>query len=163
MTAYEVLLQEASNTSIRVYENYDLNGNCDSPAKLCGIYIDGNIALDKSLKSCAEKSCVLAEEIGHHRTSFGNILDQADVGNQKQELRARMWAYDRQIGLIGIIRCFEAGCQSQSEMAEFLDVTEDFLREALERYRQKYGICASIDQYVVYFEPSLAVVRIDES
>ena len=44
-----------------------------------------------------------------------------------QELRARMWAYDRQIGRIGIIRCFEAGCQSQSEMAEFSDVTEEFM------------------------------------
>ena len=44
-----------------------------------------------------------------------------------QELRARMWAYDRQIGRIGIIRCFEAGCQSQSEMAEFWDVTEEFM------------------------------------
>lgn len=53
-----------------------------------------------------------------------------------QELRARMWAYDRQIGRIGIIRCFEAGCQSQSEMAEFWDVTEEFLQEVLERYRQ---------------------------
>ena len=38
-----------------------------------------------------------------------------------------MWAYDRQIQLIGIIRCFEAGCQSQSEMAEFWDVTEEFM------------------------------------
>ena len=38
-----------------------------------------------------------------------------------------MWAYDRQIGRIGIIRCFEAGCQSQSEMAEFWDVTEEFM------------------------------------
>ena len=44
-----------------------------------------------------------------------------------QELRARLWAYDRQIGRIGIIRCFEAGCQSQSEMAEFWDVTEEFM------------------------------------
>ena len=40
-----------------------------------------------------------------------------------------MWAYDRQIQLIGIIRCFEAGCQSQSEMAEFWDVTEEFYRK----------------------------------
>lgn len=84
------------------------------------------------------------------------------MGNQKQELQARMWACNRQIGLNGIIRCFDAGCQSQSETAKFGDVTEDFLREALERYRQKCGICVSIDQYIVYFEPSLAVVRIDE-
>lgn len=161
MTTYEVLLQEASNTSIHVYENYDLNGDCDSATKLCGIYIDGNIALDKSLKSCAEKSCVLAEEIGHHKTSFGNILDQVDVGNQRQELRARMWAYDRQIGLLGIIRCFEAGCRSLTEMAEFLDVTEEFLKEALERYRQKYGICTSIDQYIIYFEPRITIMKIN--
>ncbi len=128
---------------------------------LKGLCIGDNIAIEKSMMP-AEKSCILAEELGHYHTTYGDILDQTDICNRKQELRARMWAYDRQIGLLGIIRCFEAGCQSQSEMAEFLDVTEEFLKEALERYRQKYGICASVDQYIVYFEPSLAVARIDE-
>ena len=127
---------------------------------LKGLCIDDNIAIEKSMLP-SEKSCILAEELGHYYTTYGNILDQTDIGNRKQELRARMWAYDRQIGLLGIIRCFEAGCQSQSEMAEFLDVTEEFLKEALERYRQKYGVYTSIDQYIIYFEPRITVMKIN--
>lgn len=46
-----------------------------------------------------EKSCVLAEEIGRRYTTIGDILDQNDMNNRKQELRARLWAYNKQIGL----------------------------------------------------------------
>lgn len=151
---YEALLDEAHQQGLIAKEK---------PLKYNNGRIKGmRIAIRQDIPTQIEKSCILAEELGHYHTTYGDILDQTDTGNRKQELRARMWAYDRQIGLLGIIRCFEAGCQSQSEMAEFLDVTEEFLKEALERYRQKYGICASVDQYIIYFEPSLAVVRIDK-
>lgn len=150
---YEELLIQSDSKDIMIKEIPLIADD----GRLCG----NRIAIRQDIPTQTEKSCILAEELGHYHTTYGDILDQTDTGNRKQELRARMWAYDRQIGLLGIIRCFESGCQSQSEMAEFLDVTEDFLREALERYRQKYGICASVDQYIIYFEPSLAVARID--
>ena len=51
--------------------------------------IKGNrIAIQKELSE-TEKKCVLAEELGHHYTSSGNILDQSNVENRKQELLAR--------------------------------------------------------------------------
>ena len=105
------------------------------------------------------RKCVLAEELGHHYTTVGNILDQSDTGNRKQEEQARIWAYDRLVGLTGIIDCYKAGCRTISEMADALEVTEEFLREALERYRQKYGIYTTIGHYIIYFEPYLTVVR----
>ena len=40
-----------------------------------------------------KKACVLAEELGHHYTSVGNIIDMEYIGNQKQERQARLWAY----------------------------------------------------------------------
>lgn len=109
--------------------------------------------------SHTNKKCVLAEELGHHYTTVGNILDQSDTGNRKQEQQARIWAYDRLVGLTGIIDCYKAGCRTISEMADALEVTEEFLREALERYRQKYGIYTTIGHYIIYFEPYLTVVR----
>ena len=39
------------------------------------------------------------------------------------------------------------------EMADYLDVTEDFLKDALKSYRRKYGIYTEIDNYIVFFEP----------
>lgn len=119
------------------------------------------IAIRKDIPTGKEKACILAEELGHHYTTVGNILDQSSVSNRKQELQARMWAYNKMIGLIGIIRCYEHGCQSKHEMAEYLEVTEEFLLEALKRYRQRYGKFTAVDNYVIYFEPCLGVVKMN--
>lgn len=127
---------------------------------LKGLYFNENIAIEKSLTQ-KEKACVLAEELGHHYTSSGNILDQTKTENVKQEQRARMWAYNKQIGLHGIIDAYKRGCRNIHEMADYLDITEEFLRDALEAYRLKYGQCVDIDNYTVYFEPYLMVADFD--
>lgn len=127
---------------------------------LKGLYFDGNIALERKM-SQTEKSCVLAEELGHYYTTSGNILDQTDVSNRKQEYRARLYGYNLKIGLMGLIRAFEHGCRSASDIAEYLDVTEEYLKEAVDCYRSKYGVYATVDNYVVYFTPTLGVLKID--
>lgn len=111
------------------------------------------IAINRALPTQAEKSCVLAEEIGHHCTSSGDILDQTDIMNRKQEYRARFYGYNLKIGLTGLIRAYEAGCRNFFEMAEFLDATEEYLKEAIQCYKSKYGICTAVDNYIIYFEP----------
>ena len=149
------------------YERLQLEHDCVHIAEmdlsdvsgLKGLYYNGCIAIEQGLSS-NEKSCILAEELGHHYTTVGNILDQSSVSNRKQELRARMWAYNKLIGLMGIIKSYEHGCQSYHEMAEYLDVTEEFLRDALEKYHQKYGVCTTVDNYIIYFEP-LGVVKMN--
>ena len=132
--------------------------NLSEVSGLKGLYYNGSIAIEKNLTS-TEKTCVLAEELGHHYTAIGNILDQQKVANAKQELHARTWAYNECVGLIGIVKAFEAGCQSLYEMAEYLEVTENFLKDALESYRRKYGICTEIDNYIIFFEPWISVMR----
>ena len=128
--------------------------------RIKGLYCDGYIVLNtNALKTTTEKTCVLAEELGHHYTTTGNILDQQEVTNIKQELHARTWAYNECVGLIGIIKAFETGCKSLYEMADYLDVTEDFLKAALESYRRKYGIYTEIDNYIIFFEPWISVMR----
>ena len=119
--------------------------NLSEVSGLKGLYYNGNIAIEKNLTS-AEKTCVLAEELGHHYTTTGNILDQQEVTNEC-------------VGLIGIIKAFEAGCKSLYEMADYLDVTEDFLKDALESYRRKYGIYTEIDNYIIFFEPWISIMR----
>ncbi len=127
---------------------------------LKGLYFDGNIALERKM-SQTEKSCVLAEELGHYYTTSGNILDQTDVSNRKQEYRARLYGFNLKIGLMGLIRAFEHGCRSASDIAEYLDVTEEYLKEAVDCYRSKYGVCAIVDNYAIYFIPALGVMKID--
>lgn len=127
--------------------------------KIKGLYCDGSVAINSHIDTDIEKACILAEELGHHHTSYGDIIPLSD-NNRKQELRARAWAYDRMIGLLGIIRCYQSCCRNRFEMAEFLGVTESFLQEALDFYSGKYGEYTVVDNYVIYFQPSLSVLEI---
>lgn len=123
-----------------------------------GLIKGRRIAIRKDIESEAEKSCVLAEELGHHYTSSGNILDQTDIMNRKQEYRARLYGYNLKIGLRGLIQAVESGCRNLYEMADFLDATEEYLAEAIQCYHSKYGKCVAVDNFIIYFEP-FAVIR----
>lgn len=151
---YEELLREADRSGIYVIEEATFKSNSD------GLINGDVIGINKKIRSNTERACVLAEELGHYHTSVGNILDLSDAKNRKQELRARIWAYNSLIGLYGIISSYKAGCRSLDEIAVHLDVTESFAAEALECYRRKYRYCKRIDNYVIYFEPSLGVLEL---
>lgn len=151
---YEELLIEADNNNLITKEK---------PLLANAGRIKGNrIAIKKDILTQKEKACVLAEELGHFYTSTGNILDMEDAGNRKQEAHARLWAYNRQIGLQGIISCYKANCRTLHDMAEHLDVTEEFLNDAIECYRSKYGLCVQLDNYVIGFQPSLYIMELFE-
>ena len=148
---YEELMIEADANDVEVIE---------LPLKAhSGLILDTTIAIRKDIP-ITKKACVLAEELGHYHTTVGDILDQTDVSNRKQERTARLWAYNKQIGLIGLVRAFEHGCQNRFEIAEYLEVTEEFLEECIECYRNKYGICKQVDNYVVYFIPQLSMMKL---
>lgn len=151
MTTYEDILIEADSRDLITKEK---------PLRAHKGRIKGNrIAINKNLTE-KEKKCIMAEELGHYYTAFGDILDQSSSSNRKQESRGRVMAYNRLIGLMGIVDSYNNHCQSLAESAEFLDVTEEFLLEALQYYKSKYGPCVTIDNYVIYFEPSLGVLEL---
>ena len=125
-----------------------------------GLINGRKIAINKNIHTAMEKSCVLAEELGHYHTSSGDIINLTDIANRKQEYRARLWAYDKQVGLLGIIRAYENHCKDFHEMAEYLDVTKNFLNEALECYRSKYGSYKRIDNYLICFDPYFYVAEL---
>ena len=51
----------------------------------------------------------------------------------------------------GDVRCVD--------VAEYLEVTEECLQECIEIYRDKYGVYTTVDNYVIYFLPNLAVME----
>ena len=152
MSTYEELQDQACADGIDV-----MDYNFNSP-NIKGLYCNSTVAINKSISTQAEKSCVLAEELGHHYTTVSDIIDQTEVSNRKQEYRARLFGYNLKIGLIGIVRAYEAGCRNLYEMAEYLDATEEYLKEAIQCYKSKYGICTAVDNYIIYFEP-FAVIK----
>ena len=151
MITYEQLLMEADrNCLITKEKNLPISKG----------RIKGNrIAINKSLTE-QEKKCILAEELGHYYTGSGDILDQSSASNRKQESHGRIMAYNKLIVLMGIINSYNDHCQSLSETAEYFDVTEEFLNDALSYYKSKYGISVTVDNYVIYFEPALGVLEL---
>ncbi|MEV2910968.1 ImmA/IrrE family metallo-endopeptidase [Paenibacillus larvae] len=151
MTPYEQLLEEAMSYGIAVIEK-----NFVSNAK--GL-LKGNKAGIRKDMPTVEKRCTLAEEIIHYLITVGNILDQSDILNRKQELRARHLTYEKLIPLSDIVQAYQAGVSGRFDLADYLEVTEDFLQKTINRYRDKYGISASIDNYIIFFDP-LRVVEL---
>ena len=122
MTKYEELIGE--------YEHLIIE---ERPMVNDGLYADGCVWINQDMPS-NRKACVLAEEVGHYETSSGDILDQTDTGNRKQELTARKWAYNKVVPEEKISEAISAGYTEVWEIADHLDVDEQFLREALKYY-----------------------------
>ena len=142
---YEKLLEKACAEGLIVKEK---------PLQYNNGRIKGNrIAIRQDMETSIDKLCVLSEELGHHYTTVGDILDQSNADNRKQELRARSWAYDHLVGLQGIIDAYLCGCRNRYEIAEHLEVTEQFLEDAINRYKGKYGLYKKIGKYMIIFEP----------
>jgi hypothetical protein len=148
---YDELLIEAETLGIIVKEvkMRTRKGRC------CG----NRIAIHSAL-SDYEKACVLTEELGHYYLTVGDITNQKNINNRKQELIARKWGYNKKIGLLGLIRAFEHGCVNRYEIAEFLNVTVNYLNEALDYYASKYGIFHRVDDYIIYFTPNVYIGKI---
>ena len=122
MTKYEELIAAHENLIIE-----------ERPMQNDGLYADGCVWLKKDMTS-ARKACVLAEELGHYYTTVGNILDQSDTNNRKQERTARKWAYEKIVPLENIQFAAADGHTELWDMAEYLDIDEEFLRDALIHY-----------------------------
>lgn len=155
LTKLELLQEEALQHDIKV--TY-----ASLPKRIKGLYFEDYnlppvIALNKHyIADSNEETCIVAEELGHYYTSFGDLLDEAADKTvvRKQEEKARRWAAKRIISLNDIIKAYEYGARTQLEFAEYLETDEAFLCWAIEYYRKKYGIMKVVDStYIIYFEP----------
>ncbi|AUM91547.1 ImmA/IrrE family metallo-endopeptidase [Clostridium botulinum] len=152
MNKYEKLISEAQKQRIEVIE---INLGTDKP---CGKCIDNMIFINSRI-NIKDKYCILAEELGHYHLTVGNITNQSKIENRKQECIARRWSNRKLVRILDIIRAHEAGTRNRYELAEFIGVSESFLDECINYYKAKYGTCFTIDNYTVYFEPTLGIVK----
>lgn len=129
---YELLVEEVQK------EIPVLEGNLFQKTGRHGLYRSGRIYIEKTLPRVKKRE-VLAEEYGHYKTTVGNILDQKNQLNRKQEVLARHVSYEKIVTLDNLIQCSEASLSNHYECAEFLDVSVETLRKTLAYYQQKYG------------------------
>lgn len=143
---YERLLCEAERENVEVV-------TLPLHERIKGLYCDRIIALNKNISKTSEKTCILAEELGHHYTTAGNILDQKVISNRKQEVKAKRWAVKRMIQTKDFIKAFEAGITNKAELVEFLNITEKFLDIAIDHFRRIHGQYCEINGYIICFDP----------
>lgn len=139
---YEDLLIEYDTEDIIIKEKPLQSSN--------GRIFNNRIAIRHGM-STVDKTCTLAEELGHYYTTTGDIIDQTDVSNRKQEHRARMWAYGKLLPLQFFMLAFKHGCRSIHETAEFLEVSEEFLVDCINAYYSKYGSFLETNGYLFMF------------
>lgn len=154
MKTYDHLCEECRSEGIELLE-------ADITCK--GLYGDNLIAISTRIDTTTEKKCILAEEIGHHMTTYGVILDQNNTNNVKQELRARGWAFEKLIPLRHFIQAFEHRCLHRQDLLDYLDVTDEFLDEALTYYKRKNGLYARVNDYIITFEPFGVMKHMDKN
>ncbi|MDT4239060.1 ImmA/IrrE family metallo-endopeptidase [Staphylococcus haemolyticus] len=152
MGRYEDLLKK--------YDYISINETGNIPKFMSGFYMNGEIFINSN-RPTTIKLETLAEELAHHEITYGNILDDKDIQNRKYELKARRLACEILIPLNELINAFLQGIHNLYELANFFEVTESFVLQSIEHYKQKYGYSTRYGKYVIQFEP-LRVFRLYE-
>lgn len=90
------------------------------------------IAIDpEKIQSDADEFCKLAHEVGHCVTgAFYNRYSSFDL-REKHEHRADKWAVERAIDPDALDAAIVAGYTEFWQLAEYFNVTEDFMRKAV--------------------------------
>ncbi|MBQ8574792.1 MAG: ImmA/IrrE family metallo-endopeptidase [Clostridia bacterium] len=94
------------------------------------------IAIDPfTLLDSSEEAVLLAHELGHCVTgSFYNLYSDFDIV-AKHELRADKWAIKKLVPKDELNNAFEHGIVEPWDLAEYFDVTEDFIIKAVKFYK----------------------------
>lgn len=144
MTKYEELIKEIRTYNVEVVELM-LGGDYG--------YCYNDVIFINETSSEKTKYCILAEEIGHYFTSYGNIINLSDTKNIHQENKARIWAYEKLISPDALIEALTNGLNTTEEITEYFNITKEFFLEAIKYYRKRYGIYYVSKECVLNLEP----------
>lgn len=122
------------------------------PDNLSGLNFNNIILLNNKNKHI-KKVEILAEEIAHYKITYGDIRDQSNILNKKFELKARRLGCELVITLDGIIEALHYGVHNLYGLADFFEVTEQYVLNAINHYKMKYGSSTWHKNYVIKFEP----------
>lgn len=87
-----------------------------------------------------EEKCVLSEELGHYYYDATYSLYCQDLQViSKQERKAKKWAYNVLVPYEDLRRAVLSGKTSILPLAEYFDVTTQFMSNCIAFYLEKYG------------------------
>jgi hypothetical protein len=97
------------------------------------------ITLNSNLVTTAEKTCVLAEEIEHYITTPFDLFAAPKHLQDKFERLARFNATKRLIPFDKLIEARRMNIRCPYELADFLNITIDFLFQGTSLFREHYN------------------------
>ncbi|EKE4233848.1 hypothetical protein OUR18_002973 [Listeria monocytogenes] len=140
--------------------NFVINNNL--PTKLFGLIQNKVVHLHPSLTE-SELRCTIIEEAMHWKYTVGDITNFNNIDNIKQEKFARRKSHEYLVNLQTLALCYDLGYRTYYEAATFLNVTEKFLIEVVENYREKYGLMYNNGNYIIHFGSTIQVFQEDNS
>ncbi|MCO6295010.1 ImmA/IrrE family metallo-endopeptidase [Staphylococcus epidermidis] len=122
------------------------------PSDLHGLWLNDLILINSNLSE-TRKAEVLFEELAHHKLTYGNILDQSKWINRKFENYARRHGYEAALPIRIIVEAHHYGVSNLYELAQYVQLSEEYIVEILEHYKNKYGIGTHYGEYLITFDP----------
>lgn len=138
MTRLERLEEQAASLGIIV--DYAILRESDG---LDGLYIaweSSSVILINAHRPYMTQVIALAEEIGHHLKSRGNIVRLDTVTNRKSEEAGRAWSYRELMPPEKVHKAIRSGICSVWELAEAFNVSDGFVKDAIAYYRRKNAL-----------------------
>lgn len=132
-----------------MYPDVEIIEDSHMPIEQKGLYM-GNVIFLNKCQTEIEKGCTLAEEFGHHETTYGNISCLDDCTSCKLELIARRWGYRKILPIEKIQDALNQNFEYLYEFADYLNVTEQYLKSALEYYTlvNALSVNMNIDSFI---------------
>lgn len=114
-----------------------------------GIYLNYDkinvIALDyDELGTYIDEKCTLAEELGHYYMDAKyNYHTTDNTLKSKQEYRAKKWSYTALIPFEKLKSAIKNGLYEIYQLADYFEVTYEYMQNAINFYQSKYGVIVS--------------------
>ena len=122
------------------------------PSDLHGLWLNDLILINSNLSE-TRKAEVLFEELAHHKLTYGNILDQSKWINRKFENYARRHGYEAALPIRIIVEAHHYGVSNLYELAQYVQLSEEYIVEILKHYKNKYGLGTPYGEYLITFDP----------
>lgn len=145
ITQRELLEQEIYDSGLSIYE-MPLAGDIE------GVLIDNNIVIDSGAAPC-KKNRVLRHELEHYYTCPYNLLKSSKALQDKMEHIAHRRTIAKLVPINSLICAFLSGLSSPWEIADALQIDEEFLTFALNMYHSVYGYNYKYRGYIINFKP----------
>lgn len=127
----------AEKEKINIYDWHieDINGAFINVEKINIIALNYD-----ELGTYVDEKCTLAEELGHYYydATYSPYCEDLQVIS-KQERKAKKWAYNILIPFEDLRRAILNGKTSISSLAEYFNVTIQFMSRCITFYLEKYG------------------------